>query len=352
MRAKILLLFAVLLALITFAFSTFHGYVNPLRHYDPATGKLFAFNLTDGESQEELITAIDDFLARKEEYIATVARLSRSRVGMAPCDTSLGTQNLWPHMERLQSAGFLIEGRYVNVGAGDGMADDPLYEYAHRTNASGVAVERDAANCDRHLENLPNVRVACTEVTPANVLELILDGWAPPRSADILKVDIDSFDCPVAEVLVEAIGAKMILLEVNPSIPPPYQWAMLHHPELWTFFRGHPSPQEVPIRGCSLAYAVDLLGRFGYDFLAFGGHDALFSHQSVRSAWLPLRPPMDEFDCYNEAFIAANGISISKTRRWFFEVSSTHVTLPEIFEFFAGWMRANAPTIFPFVLRS
>merc|ERR1712159_985275 len=103
---------------------------------------------------------------------------------------------------------------------------------------------------------------------------------------------------------------------------------MLYHPELWPFFYGYAPPEEVPIRGCSLAYEVDLLRRFGYDFLAFGGHDALFVHQDFRHAWSPLEPPMDEFDCYNEAFIAANGIPISHTRRWFFEINSTHKALP------------------------
>jgi len=189
-------------------------------------------------------------------------------------------------------------------------------------------------------------------VTPQNVLSLVSElVTEPPTWLDVLKVDIDSYDCPVLEVLLGAVQARIILVEANPSIPPPYQWAMLHHPELWDFFNGFKSPEEVPIRGCSLAYEVDLLQRFGYDFIAFGGHDAIFTHSSVRSAWSPLRPPMDEFDCYNEAFIAANGIPIAKTRRWFFELADTQEALPEIWAFFSDWMLENARRLFPFALR-
>ena len=55
---------------------------------------------------------------------------------------------------------------------------------------------------------------------------------------------------------------------------------------------------------------------------------------------------MDEFDCYNEAFIAANGIPISHTRRWFFEQNDTSAGLLEIWDFFINWMQTNSKTIF------
>eukprot|EP00971_Amphidinium_carterae_P051386 1012160-Amphidinium_carterae.1 len=67
--------------------------------------------------------------------------------------------------------------------------------------------------------------------------------------------------------------------------------------------------------------------RFGFHLLAFGGHDALFVHTSAAAAFAPLQPPVDEFDCYNEAFIAANGIPIEKTRRWFFTQSNVSLGL-------------------------
>ncbi|CAE7247917.1 unnamed protein product [Symbiodinium necroappetens] len=70
---------------------------------------------------------------------------------------------------------------------------------------------------------------------------------------------------------------------------------------LWHFFANFSKPEEVPIRGCSLSYEVQLLRRFGYDLIAFGGHDAVFAHESVRSAFRAFTEvPMDEFDCYNK----------------------------------------------------
>eukprot|EP00928_Gymnodinium_smaydae_P072546 TRINITY_DN55894_c0_g1_i1.p1 TRINITY_DN55894_c0_g1~~TRINITY_DN55894_c0_g1_i1.p1 ORF type:complete len:369 (-),score=85.63 TRINITY_DN55894_c0_g1_i1:130-1236(-) len=331
---------------------TFKGFVNPLRHYDPETGKVFLLNLTDSEPGEELLQSIKDFIAREDEHMSTLLELSRHRVGRERCQPALvDTQNIWPLIDRLRQAGVQLDGRYVNIGAADGQTDDPLFEYARQLNATGVAVERDPKRCARHREALPLVDVQCTAVTPQNVVDLVASSLPPPLRVDVLKVDIDSYDCPVLEVLLERLTAKIVIAEVNPSVPPPYQWAMLHHPQLWDFFDSFHSPEEVPIRGCSLAYEVDLMRRFGYDFVAFGGHDALFTHSSVRAAWSPLVPPMDEFDCYNEAFIAANGIPIAKTRRWFFEQNDTQAGLPEIWDFFAGWMQENSPRAFPFALR-
>lgn len=62
---------------------------------------------------------------------------------------------------------------------------------------------------------------------------------------------------------------------------------------------GPPRLGEVPIRGCSLAYEVHLrhpqprhlwnplelrLRSYGYDLVAFGGHDAVFVHESARDS--------------------------------------------------------------------
>ncbi|CAJ1449627.1 unnamed protein product [Effrenium voratum] len=71
----------------------------------------------------------------------------------------------------------------------------------------------------------------------------------------------------------------------------------------------------------------------------------------VRSAFLPYELPMDEFDCYNEAFIAANGIPVNWTRHWFFQLRDPQVGLPEIWNFFISWMQVNAPRLFAFSLR-
>lgn len=347
--------FACFWALWTRSLATYKGFVNPLRHYNASDGSLrFVLQLHDSESTEDLALAVQDFLDHFDEYKANLAQLRKHRnVGHGRCiPTLVDTQNVWPTAQRIQAAGYSLSGRYVNVGAHDGHSDDPLYDYARMSNATGVAVERDPHRCERHRAALPNVHVACSEVTPQNIVSLIRPVLDTGEELDVLKVDIDSYDCPVLEMILPEVKAKIVLVEANPSIPPPYQWAMLHSPELWTFFNSFHSPEEVPIRGCSLAYEVQLLRRYGYDLVAFGGHDAVFTHESVRSAFLPYDVPMDEFDCYNEAFIAANGIPISRTRRWFFQLSDTQVGLPEIWNFFVDWMKANSPDqLFSFALR-
>jgi len=334
--------------------STYKGFINPLRHYNESTGTLrFVLQLEDGESAENLSIAIEDFLGHFEEYKDNLAQLRRSRnVGHGRCaPTLVDTQNIWPTLERISDAGFQLTRRYINVGAHDGHSDDPLYKYASLSKASGIAVERDPERCSRHREALPLVDVVCSEVTPQNVISLVKPVLSEGLELDVLKVDIDSYDCPVLEMLLPEITAKVVLVEANPSIPPPYQWAMLHHPKLWDFFNSFSNPEEVPIRGCSLAYEVQLLRRYGYDLVAFGGHDAVFTHESVRSAFAPYEIPMDEFDCYNEAFIAANGIPIDRTRHWFFQQKDVQVGLPDIWDFFVDLMKANSPRLFPFALR-
>ena len=330
----------------------FKGFVYPMHYWNHTDETMRALNISDTESWEEVEWAVEDFKSNFHEYMANLSELRRFRnVGKGRCVEDLvDTQDIWPTLQKIVEAGFPLVGQYVNIGAHDGFTDDPLYNYSYFSNATGVAIERDPEKCQRHKVNLPNVNVLCSEVTPQNVLPLVRSGLQG-KDIDVLKVDIDSFDCPVLERIVPKVRAKMIVVEANPSIPPPYQWAMLYDPDLWTFFNSFHSPEEVPIRGCSLAYEIQLLRRYDYDMIFFGGHDAIFTHESVRSAFLPHDLPMDEFECYAMAFIAANGIPINLTRRWLFKQSDVHKTLPEIWRFFVDWMNANAPMLFPFALR-
>ncbi|CAK9030951.1 unnamed protein product [Durusdinium trenchii] len=340
------------LALSHVSLATFKGFVNPMHHWNATEGVVLVLNVSDGESPDDVKDAVEDFRANFEKYQATMSELRRTRnVGRGPCIEDLAnTQDVWPTLQQIAEAGFPLVGQYVNIGAHDGRTDDPLYNYSHFTQASGVAIERDPEKCKHHKANLPNVHVMCSEVTPQNVLPLVRQGLNG-KDVDVLKIDIDSYDCPVLERILPKVRATMVVVEANPSIPPPYQWAMLYDPNLWNFFNSFHSPEEVPIRGCSLAYEVQLLNRYNYDLVFFNGHDAIFTHEEVRSAFYPHTVPVDEFHCYSEAFIAANGIPINVTRRWFFNMSDVHQGLPEIWRFFVTWMMDNAPVLYPFALR-
>lgn len=331
--------------------ATYKGYVNPLSHYNENTGQVAALNIEFAESADQLVPIVEDFLVHRDEYMSNVMIASGARVGTSHCADIVDTQNIWPTLKQIQDAGFELKGQYVNIGAGDGQRDDPLFQYVQELKATGVAVEQNASCCESHRKVFPQVKVECSEVTPQNILYLLGDAVESEDMLDILKIDIDSFDCPVLEVVLDKLSAKLILMEVNPSIPPPYQWSMLHHSKLWEFFNAYHDTREVPIRGCSLSYEVDMLKRHGYDLLMFGGHDAIFSHHSIRDTWLPHRPPVDEFSCFNKAFIVANGIPIELTRRWFYQMSDKQAVLPEIYEFFTNWMLTNASQLFPFALR-
>ncbi|CAJ1365808.1 unnamed protein product [Effrenium voratum] len=326
------------------------GLVNPLQHWQQ--GVLMVLGVPHAEPHEELELAVEDFRDHMTEYEKRLGDLRRYRnVGHGECLYDLvDTQDIWPTLQKIAEAGFPIIGQYVNIGAHDGFTDDPLYNYSYNSQALGIAIERDPEQCERHKANLPDVNVVCSEVTPQNVLPLVRQGLQG-QDIDVLKIDIDSYDCPVLERIAPKVRATMIMVETNPSIPPPYQWAMLYDPDLWNFFESFRNPVEVPVRGCSLAYEIQVLRRYGYDLLAFDGHDAIFTHESVRRAFHPHQLPVDEFDCYAHSLIVANGIPINLTRQWFFKESDVHKTLPEIWRFFVDWMAANSPILFPFALR-
>eukprot|EP00913_Durusdinium_trenchii_P000479 g439.t1 len=81
------------------------------------------------------------------------------------------------------------------------------------SNATGMAVERDPERCERHRAALPKVQVACSEVTPQNIMSLIQPALDSVDEIDVLKVDIDSYDCPVLEMILPDVRAKIVLVE-------------------------------------------------------------------------------------------------------------------------------------------
>ena len=102
--------------------------MNPLTHYVEETQKVVTLDIEYGESLESLLEAVGDFLENREQYFDNIMRMSRkSRVGTNDCADIVDTQNVWPTLQQVVAAGFPLRGRYVNIGAGDGERDDPLF---------------------------------------------------------------------------------------------------------------------------------------------------------------------------------------------------------------------------------
>jgi len=329
---------------------TFHGWINPLKYLKgEALDTVYTFPVQDGDTMEDLQYLLPRFVHALGGMNRHLAVNGRQRIGSAPCDTSIDTQNILPHWERLRKHGVPLSHKIVNIGASDGKSEDPLYDLVTQEGLTGVAVEPATDKCLAFQRHLSNITLQCTSATPQILPGLILEHVGP--AVDVVKVDIDSYDCAILEELLSRLTTHLLLMEVNPGIPPPFKWAMRYHADLSAFLGNLDAEelQSAPIRGCSLSYVVSLAKKYGYDFVAFGHHDALFSHRSLRHVW-DWQPPMDEVRCYNESFVSLNGIPIELARQWFFEgdLSSNIVS---IWEFFIDWMRNHAGgKLFPFTL--
>lgn len=216
----------------------------------------------------------------------------------------------------------LLSSRIVNIGAA-GEADPirPLV-LQHRNIFRGVYVDPGTSHVAQMREDLAGSGMHLHEgyATPETIEGILRDGGLleiAPHWIDVLKVDIDTYDCDVANAILELVGGSLIvIMEVNP-LPPPIMFA--RH-----FAKGVQESNEVPhpLHGCSLAYQVRLLERHGLVLWRYTGQDAVYLHREVLSA-LQTRPEgMDEMLCYQEATIMQHrDIPIRFSQEWFFQLT-------------------------------
>eukprot|EP00931_Biecheleriopsis_adriatica_P051338 TRINITY_DN29764_c0_g1_i1.p1 TRINITY_DN29764_c0_g1~~TRINITY_DN29764_c0_g1_i1.p1 ORF type:complete len:445 (+),score=49.65 TRINITY_DN29764_c0_g1_i1:63-1397(+) len=206
--------------------------------------------------------------------------------------------------------------RVLNFGAHDGFGlkdpanRDPLAELVIRNSGiDGLYFEPDA---DKFLELVDNMRdrpgleLVNLAAGPENLERLLgratVFQGVNDKSVDIVKVDIDSYDCTLIQHVLSHVSAKVVVMEVDHAIPPPIKCVRLHGIPYIPGPRGQFLINGGDYRGCSLSYAVSLLASLGYLLLRFNGNDAAFIHKDMESriqaAFAPNGLPMDEFHCY------------------------------------------------------
>jgi len=127
------------------------------------------------------------------------------------------------------------------------------------------------------------------------------------KSIDVLKVDIDSFDCAVLQALVHQMDIGVIILESQPLAPPPLKFARMWHPE---------DNLQHGFYGCSLAYQLRILHPT-YNLFVYTEDDTIFIHSRYAGtlerlidempgmlvSWtsFPVHFPLDEIDCYRRS---------------------------------------------------
>eukprot|EP00439_Symbiodinium_sp_Y106_P029010 s2717_g3.t1 len=211
---------------------------------------------------------------------------------------------------------------FVNLGARDGVLEDPLAPLLldPPEDMLAVGVEMDPDICQLHKLNLPHVRLLCTQISKETMPEIIgalprsfqkvrNSSWRRPR-LDVLKVDLDGADCDIAFSFLSKVPAKVVVLEVFDGLPPPLRFALHEHAELASWGR-------LTIWGCSLSYQVRMLRPLGYNLIWYGAGNAIYAHRSVASQLGLFR--LDEVDCYVKSVIMAMWPSGRRMRRWFYE---------------------------------
>mmetsp|Transcript_31740 Transcript_31740/g.80555 ORF Transcript_31740/g.80555 Transcript_31740/m.80555 type:complete len:412 (+) Transcript_31740:126-1361(+) len=220
----------------------------------------------------------------------------------------------------LDHAGLLPSRFVVNYGAADGSAsgDDPAVPLFKEHGFPGLAVEPDEARAAKLRRSMPAaVQVREVGVTPLNTADLLREASAPEEPA-LLKVDIDSFDCPVLLATLRVSRPAVVQVEVNSEVPYPVIFGVHYSPNFrhsdrkgrehgW-FSRG--------FFGCSSTLAAELAQPFGYDVVGqAGAHDVLLMRRDLRLAmnkgmpWAPLR-------AYTAAGVA-RAISVRCMKKYF-----------------------------------
>ena len=124
----------------------------------------------------------------------------------------------------------------VNVGARDGKLPDPTFPLFMEGYA-GLAIEADPQWQDTLHNNLAAVNSSAAihtvmeRVQPHSVISL-LEKFSTPVDFDCLKIDIDSIDLAILQsVLRSGFSPKVVMIEINPDIPPPFQLNLEFHPQ-------------------------------------------------------------------------------------------------------------------------
>lgn len=175
----------------------------------------------------------------------------------------------------------------VNLGASDGKScNDPTYPL-FALGYNGLAVEGGPS--PDLFTNLPSPgirKLDNTWITPGNVASLLSDGQCPV-DCDFLKLDIDGYDGPVLQSILEAgYRPKVLQLEVNPEFPPPVEFAVLYDPD----YRYQDKDKKVGgFYSASMSYFIKLTAPFGYtlcylDFITDFTHDVTL----VREEYAPV----------------------------------------------------------------
>ena len=129
----------------------------------------------------------------------------------------------------------LKSGTFVEIGCGSGCENNT--HYLLLKDWRGIWVDGDSSNIALIRASLPEVkgrlRVAQCLVTRENVANLLreeLTALGATHSIDLLSIDIDGNDLPVALVASEVTSPKVLVVEYNAKFPYPISQCVKYDP--------------------------------------------------------------------------------------------------------------------------
>ncbi|KAL3930288.1 MAG: hypothetical protein SGBAC_011827, partial [Bacillariaceae sp.] len=221
------------------------------------------------------------------------------------------------------SAASSLQGRrLVNLGAGV-RDDDPTFPLLDTGDWEGLLMDGDPNQEASMAERFPNDKKIQTHFSyiTADSISALLKQRGFDQHLDLLKIDIDSFDCFVMEAILKAkIRPSVIVMEVNVKFPANLRFSMLPgYVRENDTSEQHPfdSEQRGHLYGCSLAYQVhDLMRPNGYEVLYLDTNNAVYydSDQLVLPTGGGLgkySAPLSMTDLYNRGYYHMPGRAIA-----------------------------------------
>jgi hypothetical protein len=192
------------------------------------------------------------------------------------------------------------KGRLIDFGAGV-RDDDPMFPFVDQ-GWEALLVDGDPNQKELMAKRFPSEssQTVISYITADTVPNLLAD-YGFDHDVDLLKIDIDSFDCFVIKTVLTVTRPSIIVMEVNVKFPSHVRFAMVPGFDSKQQQFDFDSEQRGHVYGCSLAYQVhDLMRPNGYEILHLDTNNAIYFDQQ-RTTILELKefqPPSLE-ELYN-----------------------------------------------------
>jgi hypothetical protein len=172
----------------------------------------------------------------------------------------------------------LASGVLAEIGCGDGRENNT--HLLLLKGWSGVWVDGNSTNVGVLRAALPashRLRLIEAFVTRENVVELLKPALAPPGRLDLLSVDVDGNDLPIAQAAVAAFAPKIVVVEYNAKFPYPLALSVAYDPRrVW---------QGDDYHGASLGAWVQGLAGYRVVCCNLAGTNAFFVREDLAQAF-------------------------------------------------------------------